>query len=327
MHALRVAVIAIGLAVLLTVVIVWIARMYKTKQPKHPSRSPAVSDVSTFEAAVGPVSADSVDSVDPLARLLELKTLLHDPQQTFSISQTLSELDRLETQLDPLQPHARSWLLYLRNFVLGKADRYEEGLPCAIASLRAQQQSPFLSDNEALNFGWQLAEQAKHVGDWSTAIEALRLSVAASDAVGTPNQQLAIREQLAFCLHEAEAYEQAMELNQCVLKEGEQLLGNDSDKLFTVLTNLAQNAYVLGLRELAQNCLERRLELAQKHDCPDQLDDSLFQLSMLAYESGDSEKALALMQRRLSLAQSSQDLHRITKAQDGLAILREKLQA
>nr|WP_255699320.1 tetratricopeptide repeat protein [Luteimonas sp. Y-2-2-4F] len=146
-----------------------------------------------------------------------------------------------------------------------------------------------------------------------------------ADPAVSEDQRLGTRERLAYCLHEAKRYDEAMEINREVLAGGERLFGADSDKLLVVIANLAQNAHALDRPDAARSLLERRLDIATRWGHEDVVDDSLFQLGVLAFETGDVAEAEAFMTRRLDLANASGDARRIANAQNDLDVLAEKL--
>lgn len=172
-----------------------------------------------------------------------------------------------------------------------------------------------------------LAVHAEQMGHWSDAIRYYEKSIALFDTVPKvdENQCAGTQERLAYCLHEAGEYLRARQINEQVLATGERLYGANSSKLNVVLTNLAQNAYMLHDYDTARTLLERRLALSLQHDESAHIDDCLFQLGVLAFEQGRLDDAQALMQRRLDLASKSGDLQRIEDAGDAFEALKLRL--
>ncbi|MCD9032420.1 tetratricopeptide repeat protein [Luteimonas sp. Y-2-2-4F] len=271
--------------------------------------------------------AEAPEAADAVARLAEIDALVMDPQRMFSISETLAELDAMETRLPPGDIAARGQLLYLRGFVLYRAGRPRESLPAGLEALRIQDRVPFLPPQAHGRFAYNMATQAEELGEWATAIDAYRMAIPQfeADPAVSEDQRLGTRERLAYCLHEAKRYDEAMEINREVLAGGERLFGADSDKLLVVIANLAQNAHALDRPDAARSLLERRLDIATRWGHEDVVDDSLFQLGVLAFETGDVAEAEAFMTRRLDLANASGDARRIANAQNDLDVLAEKL--
>lgn len=269
----------------------------------------------------------STASSDPVARLTQINELVMDRNRSFSISATLAELDALEPRLPSGDEAARGRLAYLRGFVLFRAGRAEESLSAAAVALRIDEATAFLSAHERSRFLYNVATQAEDMGRWATAIDAYREAVDHFDADPsvTRDQRLGTRERLAFCLHEAGRHAEAMAVNREVLAGGESLFGPDSDKLLTVVTNLAQNAHALGEPAEARIFLDRRLDIATRHGVQDHIDEALFQLGVLAYETGDAGEAESFMKRRLELAEASGNRSRIADAREDLDELYRKL--
>ena len=271
--------------------------------------------------------AFSGEAKGSLQRLKEMHQTLMDLNRVFSISATLAELKQLEKTIPAGDSEARGELNYLRGFVLYRADRPAEALPPSLEALRIDTAIPFLPDRERTRLIYNIAFQAEAIGDWRTAIDHYRKAMPLFDASSeySEDQRLGLRERFAYCLHEAGRYSEALALNMQVLAGGEKLFGLESNKFFTVLTNLAQNAYVLGDLSTAQGYLERLLAIATKHDDRDQINTALFQLGVLSFEQGRFEKAEAFMKRRLALAEKSGVSDRIADAKEDLEILYTKM--
>ncbi|SDI41817.1 Tetratricopeptide repeat-containing protein [Pseudomonas flavescens] len=261
------------------------------------------------------------------ARLVELDAQLMDPHGVFSISETLAELDDLENQLPGDAAADRGHLLYLRSFVLHRAGRPWESLPMGLEALRIDDARAFLSPQQRGPFAHSLATQAQDLGEWSTAIDTYGAALVLLDADPDMSeaQRLGVRKRLAYCLHEAQRYTEALEINSEVLAGAERLVGSHDDRLLPVITNLAQNTHALGQLHSARTFLERRLEIAHRHDIADEVDDSLFQLGVLAFESGNAEEAEAFMTRRLEQASASGDEQRLAQAREDFDALYQKL--
>ena len=256
-------------------------------------------------------------------RLKALHRMIMDPNQVFSASATLDELEGLEARLSPMSIEARGELNYIRGFVLYRVGRTEEALVPSAEALRIDASHPFLPANERPPFLYSVASQAEEVGAWDIAIDAYTQVIPLFDADDalSEGQRLGTRERLAFCLHEAEQYAEAFAVNERVLAGGERLYGPDSERLLVVITNLAQNAHKLGDLDKAGALLARRLDIALKHDVAGHVDEALFQLGVVAYEQGRFGEAEALMQRRLELARTSGDPSMIEEAETALEVL------
>lgn len=279
----------------------------------------------SFMGLVGPSLPGHAQ--ESLQRLRELHQHLMDPTQFFSISKTLAELDELETTIPPGDNEARGKLNYLRGFVLYRAQKPTESLPPSLEALRIDAITPFLPDDERTSLIYNIASQAEEIGDWSTAIQFYEEAMPLFDASAeySEDQRFALRERQAYCLHEAGRYAEALALNKQTLEAGEKLFGPDSEKLLVVVTNISQNAYVLGDLKTTQSFLERLLATATKHDEHSHIDNALFLLGVLAFEQDRFEEAEAHMKRRLSLAEASSDSNRINSAREDLEILYEKM--
>jgi len=251
-----------------------------------------------------------------------------DPLQVFSIRETLAELDTLERKIAPSEQEVKGELSYLRGFVLYKAGRPRDSLPQSLEALQIDEGTPFLQDRERTRLIYDIAFQAEDIGNWELAISYYRKAVPLFDtsAEYSEDQRLGLRERLAYCLHEASSYSEALAMNRYVLTGAEKLFGPDSSKLFTVLTNLAQNAHALNDMSAARGFLERMLDLAMTHKRWDQIDTALFQLGVLAFEDGRFQEAEVFMKRRLKMAEEGGDAHRIADAKEDLAILLERIQ-
>lgn len=274
---------------------------------------------------VPPASSNPVEGT--LQRLKEIHRTVMDPNQVFSIRAVLTELDQIEKTVSSDDSEARGELNFLRGFVLYRAGRPAEALLPSLEALEINAVKPFLPDQERIRLIYDIAYQAEEVGAWSVAIDHYRKAVPLFDASSdySEDQRLGIRERLAFCLHEAGRHSEALALNKQVLAGGEKLLGPESEQLFTVLTNLAQNAHALGDLSEARGSLERLLALATKHDDEDRIGEALFQLGVLSSEQGRFKEAEAFMKRRLALAEANGDSDRIADAKEDLEILHTKM--
>lgn len=275
------------------------------------------------------MTAHAGPAEDALPRLKEIHRLVMDPSRTFSISETLAELDGFERDLAGTAPDgiARGELNYLRGFILYRAGRTQDSLAPMREALRIDALTSFLPGSERTRALYRLANQAETLKQWPLAIETYRqvLPLFDADQAVTPTQRLGTRERLAFCLHEAKRFTEARQLNQEVLEGGEQLFGPESEKLLVVITNLAQNKYELGDFAGARAILERRLAIAGKHGDEARVEDSLFQLGVLAFEQDQRQEAESFMRRRLALAEKSGNADRIAEAKEDLDILYQKL--
>ncbi|GKX55149.1 hypothetical protein SOASR030_12610 [Leminorella grimontii] len=259
-----------------------------------------------------------------LAELKEIYELVMDPNQMFSISKTLGRLEIIEPTIQTHDTAALGKLLFLRSFVQSKANRDEEALSVGLEALKIDDQTPFLSDEDKEILIHWLTESAKNEGNWQTAVELYerRLPLAGKYDEG---QRLGLRSEMAYCLHEAGRYDDARAQNEDILTQGETLYGQGSERLLSVITNLAQNFYMLKQYDRAQALLERRLAIAKAHNEEWDIDDSLFQLGVLAFEQGQNAQAESLMKQRLALAKESGDADRMMDAEEALQILYEKM--
>jgi len=267
------------------------------------------------------------ETTNPLERLKQIHRKIMDPSQVFSIRETLAELDALERKIAPSEQEARGELSYLRGFVFHTAGRPRDSLPQSLEALQIDEGIPFLQDRERTRLIYDIAFQAEDIGNWELAISFYRKAVPLFDtsAEYSEDQRLGLRERLAYCLHEARSYSDALAMNRYVLAGAERLFGPDSAKLFTVLTNLAQNAHALQDTSAARGFLERLLDLAMTHKRRDQADTALFQLGVLAFEDGRFREAEIFMKRRLEMAEEGSDADRIADAKEDLATLLEKI--
>jgi len=261
------------------------------------------------------------------ARLAEIRRTVTDPGGFYSVSATLAELDKIEQKVSTGDLRARGEVNYLRGFVLYRAGGPKESLPPSREAFRIDSAVPFLATGERTPLLYSIAEQAAKLDDWGIAIDAYRKVIPLLDANPEIPQQerLWAREQLAYCLHEAGSFAEALTVNKEALAEGEKLSGPDSDKLLIVLTNLAQNNYALGDKASARRLLERVLSIATKHRNTKHLDNSLFQLSALSFDEGRPAEAEKFMKERLAQARKSGDPAWIKDAQEDLAMLHEKM--
>lgn len=277
-----------------------------------------------------PIGASSARAqTSSLGRLRDIRELVLDPKREFSISRTLAELDEIETTIKGTGPDSpeRGELNYLRGFIHYKAKRPEQSLPPSVEAIRIDDAAPFLPPALKLKFVYNVATQAAELGRWPLAVTHYRKSLALfpSDPDTTEDQRLGTMQELAYCLHEAKQFAEAKAVNEEVLAGGERLHGAESDKLITVLNNLAQNVYGLGDLEAPRPLLERRLAIALKHGEDEAAEDTLFQLGVLAFETGRKDEAETLMKRRLAMAEASRDPARIRAAKVDLEELHAKM--
>jgi tetratricopeptide (TPR) repeat protein len=279
-----------------------------------------------FMAALGFCCNASGETV-ALERLREMHQTLMDPKQVFSISATLAELDALEAKIPAGDSPERGELNFLRGYVHGRKEDFAEAVHFTREALRIDTATSFLTENDRNYALYRLAVHAKKTKEWEIAIDAYKrvIPLFAHDPTLTDSQRLGTQENLAFCLHEAGKYAEAMTINKEVLAGGERLFGAESPKLLNVINNLAQNAYELKDHVAAQIFLERRLKIAVQHEEAFHIDDSLFQLGVLAFEQSRPKEAENFMKRRLELARKSGDDDRIENAEEDLRILYEKL--
>ena len=210
-----------------------------------------------------------------------------------------------------------------------KVDRGADAIRHGENALRIDGAAPFLTPHERLNLAYGVARQQEAARDCRGAIPNFRIAaaLAATDRDTGDDQRLGIRERLGYCLHETKLFAEALSLNQEVLAGGTRLFGDESPKLVTVLTNLAQNHYELGDKAAARPMLERALRIALADGDGAKAEDLLFQLGVLAFETGRRSEALAFMNRRLASARAAGDEARIAAAEADLAELRRRLRS
>ena len=259
-------------------------------------------------------------------KLAALQATLLDPQQQFSISATLAQLDVLQADTAP-DTAERGRAEYLRGLVLWKAGRFDEAMKEDQAALAADGAHPFLSGSERLYLHYNLGQMAEDAEQYGLAIDAYQktLGLVDADPAVAETPRLGVQESLAFCLHEAGRVGEARQLNEATLAAEAKLVGPDSIKLAVVLNNLAQNQYELKDTAGARATLERLLSIATRAKDGARVDNTLFQLGVLAFEGGQVDEARSLMTRRLQLAQAAHDRRRAAKAQEDLDVLEQKV--
>ena len=261
-----------------------------------------------------------------LNQLREIHHRLMDPNQVFSISATLAQLDALDARISTGDSDARGEVNFLRGYVFGHKNQSAEVVRFTREALRIDAVKPFLSEVDRTFALYRLATHAKENEQWDIAIDAYQRVIPRfmHDSSLSDSQRLGTRENLAYCLHEAGQYAEAMRVNREVLAGGERLFGVNGPQLLNVINNLAQNTYELKDFKSAQSLLERRLKIALRHNQTSHVDDSLFQLGVLAFEQGFTHEAEVLMKRRVKLARKSGDRDRIENAESDLRTLYEK---
>lgn len=110
------------------------------------------------------------------------------------------------------------------------------------------------------------------------------------------DQRLGIYADQAYQLHEAQLYEQALEVNMTVLSRKERL---DQGQMGSVHVNIAQNLYSLGRLSEVEAYLIRAQEIAEADDDLSRVQNMLFQRGVLAFDLGEMDRARALMQERI----------------------------
>lgn len=260
---------------------------------------------------------------NPMERLKELHRMIADPERIFSIGEVLAELDIMEANLPADAIEARGEIYYIHGFLLFRTGRAKESIELGMEALRIDAATPFLSASERALFAYDVAIQAEDIAMWDIAIDAYKQVIPLFDAdpKHTGDQRLGVREHLAFCLHEAGRYAEALAVNMDALAQGERLFDPDSKKLLMVLTNLAQNASKLKRLDEARAFLERRLCIATKRENLWHMNASLFQLGVLAFEQGRFREAEVFVLQRLELARKNDDIDRMKDAEEDLAVL------
>ncbi|MDR2690526.1 MAG: tetratricopeptide repeat protein [Azoarcus sp.] len=272
------------------------------------------------------LSCNASGGTTVLERLREMHQMLMDPEQIFSISATMTELDALAAKIPSGDSPARGEVDFLRGYVHGRKGESAEAVHFTREALRIDAVTSFLTENDRNYALYRLAVNAKDAGEWEIAIDAYKRVIPrfARNPALDDSQRLGMQENLGFCLHEAGKYAEAMTINKKVLAGGERLFGAKSPELLNVINNLAQNAYELKDYVAARIYLERRLKIAAQHEEVFHVDDSLFQLGVLAFEQGQPKEAEDFMKRRLELARKSGDEDRIKNAEEDLRVLYEK---
>lgn len=273
----------------------------------------------------GPAKADD----GPLTRLREIHELVMDPNRQFSISRTLAELDTLapEVEKTPVNSNARGELAYLRGFINYRAGRPQESVGPMAEANRIDAVAPFLTRSEHWRNIYDLATQARDLGDWPLALTSYEKAMPLLDADPEidKDQRLGARQDWAYVLHEAGRFDEARKLNEYLLSEGEKLHGKDSYKLISVVINLAQNSHEMNDPAAARKWLDKYLAMASANGDNERIDDALFQLGVLSHETGKPDEARAFMKKRLELAKASGDLIRIEDAEDMIEELERRI--
>ncbi len=269
--------------------------------------------------------AAAADDGTAAERLAAIRALVFDPAATFSVRAVLAELDGIEPLTAP-DSAGRGEVLRLRSFVEGKGGRADDSIRHGEEALRLDAAHPFLSLADKVSLQYGVARQAEAAGRCEAAIPHYRAVLPLLAANGTSlSGQLGTRQRLAFCLHEAGQFAEALQVNQALLADSRALFPPDDPKTFSARTNLAQNQYSLGQTAAARVTLEGLLADATRAQDAETTDTALFQLGVLAFEGGRADEAVGFMDRRLALARASGDATRIGAADRDFQTLHDKL--
>ncbi len=265
---------------------------------------------------------------DLRARLGTLDAQIYDPNVRFSARQMLADLGQVEAlaAADPATAVELRRILLLKGLVEFKRQNVEGARDMYVKALALPAVGAVDVEREA-RAHYNLAEVASDLGDFAVAVThyAKAHDHAQGHAAFTDDQRLGMREKRGYVLHEAGRHAEALAVNLGVLAEGERLLGADSIKLKTVLTNIAQNLHVLGRGPEAEPYLSRCLGIARKHGDLDKEQEMMFQLGVLAYEMGKFAEARTWMTDRVRLVIKAGEKAMAARAREDLAELEQKL--
>ncbi|MBM7066763.1 tetratricopeptide repeat protein [Actibacterium sp. 188UL27-1] len=258
----------------------------------------------------------------PLDRLRDIRAMLWDTDARFSISGTFHILNVIKIDMADAgitDSETLGELAYCRGYLLSRNQQHGECIEAYQMALHHDDATPFLPEKQRLSARAGIALHQSNMERWDQAVASYRAllpDLEASDAYDE-NACAGTQQQLAYCLHEAEKYADALELNEIVLARGERLFGADAPELTTCLTNMAQNLYELKRLAEAAPILDRVLAIAEADGNIACVTDMLFQKGVLAHETGDNAAARTFMQAAIDRAEAEQDedLAALTRAQ------------
>lgn len=269
------------------------------------------------------------DVEDLSRRLQAVQALLDDSNARFSASEQLAELEVLKKYADSRvikqkQFHYLHDAVFMMGSINAKRGNRERGLELMISSASIGKS---LLTSKVVKEASQIAELAVDLGRFDVAAQFY--GEAAHSAKHVPDfsedQQLGLREQQAYALHEAGQYEKALTINREVLAGGERLHGPESPVLRVVLTNIAQNLHALGRLSEIGPFLQRALASARAGDDFYAEQDLLFQLGVLTFEVGKPDGARNYMAERIALVKQRGDDSLLKSAEEDLEILTKKI--
>ena len=177
---------------------------------------------------------------------------------------------------------------------------------------------------------YMLASMASDAGQYDLAAEhyAKAIELSAGTQALTPDQRAGLMEKQGYVLQEAGRSEEALAVNRKVLAAGEEMFGPQSDRLTTVLTNMAQNLYDLKRLEEVEPVLIRCETIAEAAGDVEKQQDMLFQRGVLAFEQGRIEDARVHMKKRIAVIEASDLENRealLAEAHEAYDVLEEKI--
>lgn len=305
--------------------------LYLFRRAQAGGREDAEEDIQRVLTRMG---EEFSPSADPEQRLEDLRALIRDPDRRFSVEALLLELARVcerlvEDEENPAAGQAqvlgRSSLI--RGFVLWKQRNpvYLEPVETALA---IDDRHPFLTLPERASL--LTARAAAFAGEqkWQEAIVLYRrvLAIVETDPEAKENVVLAAMTDLAFCLHEAEEFEEARKLNSEALARSGTAFGKDDPVLLRVLGNLAKNEFSLGHPDRSVALLRRRLAVAEQHEILDVIGTTLRDLAIASFSAGDYAGAEDLFRRHIAFAERNGGSDDIACARADLDGLFERLE-
>jgi tetratricopeptide (TPR) repeat protein len=255
-----------------------------------------------------------------------LRDTVYDASGMFSGSRMSADLAALQPLAEAVGADSVEMadLLWLQFVVFRKRQLHTEGLPLGLRALAMRSAKGKLSPTERHERHYAIGASALEAEEYDTAVEHLPQSAhwaAHEGATLGIDQELGMREEIGYALHEAGRFAEALAHNRQLLADAQAAFGSGTDeRLSGVINNLAQNAYELGDHAEAKSWLQQRLALGQALSDTDIVLDTLFQLGVLAHEAGQPAEARALFQQRVDMARAQDDEDLL---EDALATLAE----
>ncbi|HEY9733256.1 MAG TPA: tetratricopeptide repeat protein [Drouetiella sp.] len=256
--------------------------------------------------------------------IASLRSVIHNPREIFSASKMLKDLEavKVEAKNDPQ-------VLREATILIGEVEYKRGELTAALSALEEamampRQSTDVTEDCQSHNL---MAKINSELGRHESAAKQYKIAaeLAKSAAKLTASQKLGLYEKYAFELHECRQYQEALKINTETLEKAEQLFGKDDPRLTTIITNTAQNLYMLKRFAEAKKFLERCLAISTKSGNIEKQQDMLFQLGVLACEEGDAKDARLYMQQRVALLSKHGNQHMLDVAKSDLAELENRL--